>query len=182
MKSMRKSEGQSIPTPPQSQFRLDPAETEFITLEQLENPTVRFGASYWLSLRGTKCFPARHLINVRAVGNALSHMMLIKVIDGGTDFELRVVGDAIARALRVPVHKRRLSDIGSEAPMFAERNFKFYRSVVESCRPLAMRTYLGPASQELKYTHVEALILPLGSRDDLVDHLLAFASYVSRFV
>ncbi|MDE1986795.1 MAG: PAS domain-containing protein [Alphaproteobacteria bacterium] len=179
---MRKSEGPSISTPPQAQLRLDPAKTEFITLEQLENPVVRFGASYWLSLRGTKCFPARDLVNVRDVGNALSHMMLIKVIEGGADFELRVVGDAIARALRVPVHKRRLGDIAGEAPLFAERNFKFYRSVVESRKPLAMRTYLGPASQELKYTHVEALILPLGSRDDLVDYLLAFASYVSRFV
>jgi hypothetical protein len=178
---MRKSDGQSAPTIPESPFFSDAAKFELITLEALENPIVRRGADYWLSLRGTKCFPARDDVNLREIGSILSHMMLITVIEGGADFELRVVGDAIAWALRVPVHKRRLSDIGSEAPKFAERNFKFYRSVVESRMPLAIRTNFGLDSPELKFTNVEAAVLPLGPREDVVDHLLAFASYISRF-
>jgi hypothetical protein len=178
---MRKSGDQSTPAIPESQFFLGPAKFELIPLEALENPIVRRGIDYWLSLRGTRCFPARDDVNPREIRSILSHMMLITVIEGGADFELRVVGDAIAWALRVPVHKRRLSDVGSDAPMFAERNFKFYRSVVESRRPLAIRTHFGPDSSELRFTNVEAAILPLGSRDDGVDHLLAFANYISRF-
>jgi hypothetical protein len=108
-------------------------------------------------------------------------MMLIKVIDGGADFDLRVVGDAVVWALRFPVHQRRLSDIGTNAPAFAERNFKFYRSVVENRAPLAIRTHFGPNSSELRFTNVEAAILPLGPSDDVVDHLLAFTNYISRF-
>jgi hypothetical protein len=177
---MRKSGEQSAPAILDSQFLSDPVKFEVITLEALENPIVRRGTDYWLSLRGTRCFPARDDVKLREIGSVLSHMMLITVIEGGADFELRVVGDAIAWALRVPVHKRRLSDIGNDAPVFAERNFKFYRSVVESRRPLAIHTRLGLDSPELRFTNAEAAILPLGSSDDVVDHLLAFANYISR--
>jgi hypothetical protein len=177
---MRKSGEQPPPANPDSQLLSDPVKFEVITLEQLENPIVRRGADYWLSLRGTRCFPARDDVNLREIGSVLSHMMLIAVIEGGADFELRVVGDAIAWALRVPVHKRRLSEIAREAPVFAERNFKFYRSVVESRGPLAIHTRLGLDSPELRVTNAEAAILPLGPRDDVVDHLLAFANYISR--
>jgi hypothetical protein len=177
---MRKSSGNSAPSFPESQLILGSAKYDFIRLEDLENPIVRRGADYWLSLCGARCFPTRGDVNLREISSILSHMTLIKVIEGGADFELRVVGDAIASALRVPMHNRRLSEIGSEAPMFAERNSKFYRSVVESGRPLALHSHFGLDSPELKFTNVEAVILPLGSRDDVVDHLLAFANYISR--
>jgi hypothetical protein len=177
---MRKSGDQSVPTIPDSQFFLDQATFELITLEELKDPIVRFGTDYWLSLCGTNGFPARDVIDLREIRGVLSHTMLIKVIEDGADFEFRIVGDAVAWALRFPVQKRRLSDIRGEAPMFAERNFKFYRSVVESGSPLAIRTRFGLDSPELRYTNVEATILPLGSRDGVVDDLLAFANYISR--
>jgi hypothetical protein len=177
---MRKSSGKPVPPFSESLSSLVAAKFELIMLEDLKNPIVRFGTDYWLSLCGTKRYPARDAIDLREIRSALSHMMLINVIEGGADFDLRVVGDAFASALRVPMHKRLLSDIGKEAPMFGERNFKFYRRVVESGRPLAIRSHFGIDSPELKFTNVEAVVLPLGSREDAVDHLLAFANYISR--
>jgi hypothetical protein len=150
-----------------------------IFFDDLEHPLVRFGVDYWHALRGARCFPARDQLNPRDLAPVLGMTALFKVLDDG-DFQYRVVGDAIVRAYNINLQNRRLSEIEAVLPIFAQ----FVRPVLEQVAqhriPVALRGKVGHDAPGTNFTHHENAVLPLGPRDDVVDHIITFSNYERR--
>jgi len=152
---------------------------ERVTLDELESPVVKQGARYWNALRGTKRFPSRNDLHPRDVASVLGNMVLIKVIDGGKDFEYRIVGEVQAKAFGYRLQGRRVSQIAVERPAYGCSLRGAYRNICEDGEPIAVRGHIGSDFAYLKFAYCEHIALPLGN-DDTVDHILIFSTYVAR--
>lgn len=146
---------------------------ERIDIDALTAAPLRQAVSYWQSLRGGRRFPLRNELNPRQMAKLLPYMSLVKVIDGGADFEHRIVGDIMVQAFRVPIQNRRFSDIARDAPHVISGCQPFFRCVVESGEPTAWRTHNGPHATDIIFTHSEVVLLPLGV--ETVEHIVGFA-------
>ncbi len=153
---------------------------ELVTLDGLESPVVKQGADYWDVLRGTRRYPSRKEIHPRDLTAIIRNMLLIKVIDGGADFEFRFAGDAQVQAYVVPFQGRRLSQLALGSPVFCCSLRDVFLHVIGSGAPAAVRGNMGLFFSRVKYAYCESMILPLGASDDAVDHLMVFSTYVSR--
>ena len=151
-----------------------------VTLDDLENIVVRQGAEYWLSLRRGRRYPARKDLSPRDMQTLLRNLVLVKVIDGGKDFEYRIVGEAQAQAYGWRLQGRRVSHIAAERPAYGHHVLGSYRHVRDYGEPLAVRAQMGGDFPYLKFVYCEHAVLPLGNNDSAVDHLLIFSSYIPR--
>jgi hypothetical protein len=114
----------SVPSPlPQA------ATFEWITLDQVSRAPLRAAVTYWSALRGDRLFPPRSALNPRKMGSFLPYISLLAVIDGGADFEHRIVGDIVVRSFSVPIQHRRFTAIAKDAPEMIETSFVLFRKV-----------------------------------------------------
>lgn len=148
---------------------------QIIGLDDLRYEPVREGLAYWQSLRGTRAFPAREQIEPRAIARLLTNTIVIKVIGGGTDFEFLTVGDEVMRAYRTSLIHRRLSDIAVDMPNSAAWWGYVYQDIFHHRKPWAVR-YGAGFDGEAKFSDAEAVVLPLGATDAVVDHILTFGA------
>ena len=153
---------------------------DFVAVTELEQRTVRLGYDYWERQRGIRKFPARSQIRPNDIAPALSHFSLIKVWDGGADFEVRIAGDAMNYAYRAPLNGRLISDIATDLPQMASRWRRIFEQIIATGVPLAVRTRAGHDLPETNFSDSEAVFLPLGESDDTVDHMLLFAQHERR--
>lgn len=153
---------------------LMPEKTDFecLSLDAVESTHARRGIAIWQSLRGPRRYPARSELQPRVIAPIMQHMSLVRVIDGGKDFENRFVGDAVVRAHEVPIEHRCFSDIARETPVLINRLLPLFRKVVESAEPLAYRGRTGHDLVRVVYTGFEGVLLPLGENPDAVDHVM----------
>ncbi|MGC9952764.1 MAG: PAS domain-containing protein [Rhizomicrobium sp.] len=156
----------------------DQTAVHVVTFDELESPIVKRAADYWLSLRNGRRFPAREDLHPRDMAGFLRDMALVKIIDGGADYEYRIIGDAQAQAYSVPLRGRRISEIAVTAPWFGQIAANTYEYVRRSGEPLAMRGGVGREFPEAKFVYNENVFLPLGASDDAVDHLLIVSTNV----
>lgn len=156
-----------------SPFNL-PDETvlEFFPLDSVETPALRAAAEYWQRLRGARRFPSRNELNPSGFASAMRHMALVRVIDGGADFEYRIVGDSLASSFSVPLHNRKLGELRTSAASTVAVIGGVYRRCLGDREPLVMRGVTGRNARTSMFTHFEALVLPLGEAE--IDHLLTF--------
>lgn len=145
---------------------------EWLSLDQVESAPARRGIAIWHSLRGKRRFPSRKDLKPREIASIMQHMSLIKVINGGEDFENRFVGDAVVRAHEVPIEHRRFSDIAADTPVLIERLLPLFRKVVDTGEPLAYRGRTGHDLARVVYSDFEGALLPLGENDAAVDHVI----------
>ncbi len=110
----------------------------------------------------------------------MANMVLIKVFDGGTDLEFRIVGDAAMRSFNVPRQNRKLSEIAIEEPDQAMRLASLYRCYVDNRAPIAVRGIMGHDATAANFTHLEAVLLPMGPDQTTIDHLIGFGEYEKR--
>ena len=153
---------------------------EWVPLEQLRGEPLRVAAAYWAMIRGERLFPAREDLKAREIAGILPYMSLVRVIDGGADFEHRIVGDVMVRAFSVPIQNRRFSDIAKEAPELIELAARLFRKAVELRRPVAWRQRTGRESTHTIFTDSEILLLPLGQTDAAVDHIVGFGVHEAK--
>ena len=147
---------------------------EFFPLDRLQSPILRSAADYWRRICGSRRFPSREELNPSGFSSALRHMALVRVIDGGADFEYRIVGDSLAGAFSVPLQNCRLGAIATEAPSTVTVIGGVYRRCIQKGEPLALGGTTGRNAQNAMFTHFEALVLPLGAVEHVIDHLLTF--------
>lgn len=150
---------------------------ESIALDQLNGPNVRWGLQYWERLRGTRQWPSRGDIKPREFALLLSHVSLFKVLDGGADFEIRVIGDCVAKRHRMPLLRRRVSEIESAYPNEAQRLRSQHYCVVETGSAQAWRMVTGQDAREVTFSSAEIVRMPLSDDGSAVDHVLSFANY-----
>ena len=148
-----------------------------VPLASIENSILIQAAAYWKRLSAGRRFPARTDVTPRELANLMRYTALLKVIDGGADYEYRVVGDAYVMAHGVSFQGKRWSDIGLFSPRFHRMVKPTYDSVVETGEPLATRGWISRASGSGEQIYSECIYLPLGKDETTVDHLLIFAVY-----
>lgn len=148
--------------------------SEFVWLEphELASAPLKSGFAYWQSLCAGRPWPTREDLNPRFMTGLLGYMLLVKVIDGGADFEHRIVGDVLVQAFSVPIQHRTFSDIAYDAPEQMETSFQLFRQVVEDGRPLAWHQHSGLDTTHVVFTDSEIILMPLGH--ERVDHVLGF--------
>lgn len=147
-----------------------------IALDALTNTNTRFGLECWQSLCQGRAFPARGDIEPRTVLPIMKSVVIVRVVDGGNDFEHRIVGDAVVMAYNATLIGRRISDIFMDAPLIAERFRDCFTQVANTKRPMAVRGVAGHDNSEMKFTEVEIVLLPLGEGDD-VDHIMTVSAF-----
>lgn len=147
-----------------------------VALGDLRNASTQSGLQYWQSQRGERPFPRREEIEPRAIIRLINNVAIIKVIDGGADYEYRIAGDALVRAYRPQISNRRLSEIAEEAPLIVERFREAYQAVVNAGEPLAVQAYVGHDHPEVCFVELESIILPLGA-EGVVDHLMTVSVF-----
>lgn len=153
---------------------------DFVPVTELQQPSVRLGFDYWQRQRGVRKFPARSQIRPNEIVPVLSHFSLIRVLDGGSDFEVRIAGDAMNYAYRAPLNGRLISDIAADLPQMTNRWRHIFNEIIETGAPLAVRTHAGHDLPETNFTDSEAVFLPLGENDNAVDHVVLFAQHERR--
>jgi hypothetical protein len=158
----------------------DTTSFEVVALDKLESPVVKQGADYWNALRGTRRYPARKDLHPRELTPILRNLLLIKVVDGGADFEFRIVGDVQMQTYALPFTGKRLSEFASSDAAYCYILRGFFGHVREFGEPIAVRGHMGRAFSNVRFSYCESMFLPLGESDDAVDHLLGFSAYVPR--
>lgn len=151
-----------------------------LALDQIESATAREVVDYWRGLRGQRRFPARGDVTPKALKRLLRHIMLLKVIDGGADYEYRIVGDVQVQAYGESFLNKTLSEVGLKHPKFAEGMKIFYDGVRMGGEPFGYRGWIGRDMPDTRFSYHECAFFPLGASDEAVDHILVVGVYVSR--
>jgi hypothetical protein len=149
-----------------------------VALDELDSAVLKLAAEYWRSRLNGRRFPARGDLQPRDLAGILRDMVLVKIIEGGADYEYRIVGDAQAQAYTVPLQGRRISEISVAAPWFGHIAAFTYEYVRRSGEPVAMRGGVGHEFPEARFVYHESVFLPLGTNDDAVDHLLIVSTNI----
>jgi hypothetical protein len=151
-----------------------------IALCEIDSTILLQGVAYWRGLCRERKFPSRNDVTPRGLAGLLRYTTLLRVIDGGKDYEFRIVGDAYVMAHGTSFQGKRWSETDKIARGYHAMIKSAYDRVVRKGEPVAMRGWIerGGRSSELIYS--EYLFLPLGEDDTTVDHILVFAVYVPR--
>lgn len=150
-----------------------------VALDDLENPLVRRAVGYWRTLSGTRRFPAREDLDPRTLVPFQPYMIMLKVIDGGADFEYRFVGETQRMAYLRPYTGRRMSDPANVSP-YSKVFFTAYQCIQKTGTPFAIRGWAGKDFACATFAYFESVVLPLGPDNEHVDHLVIFSAYAPR--
>ena len=139
---------------------------------------VRRGLALWRELRGQRLFPSRSQTSPRALGPLLRNTVFVKVLGGGEEFQIRVMGDVITAAQDFPLQGLTTAAIDLVLPGYGRTLHGLYSRACTTRAPVALR---GPLVRKSRLGQVcrEYLLLPLGETDAAVDHLLSLIVYLS---
>jgi hypothetical protein len=150
------------------------------TLAELDNPSVRMGASYWRMIKGDRKIPSRAQLSPRELRAILKHVLLLRVLDGGADYEYRVVGDLHVQAYGIKFQNTRLSTLEERATGLGNMLRGLYEHVRVTAEPLAVRGWIGREVKDARFVYFESAFLPLGDDDKIVDHIACVSVYVPK--
>lgn len=152
---------------------------ERIALDELASPVVRRGVAYWNILRGERRFPAREEVHPRDIVSLLKNVVLIRVLDGGADFEFRIVGEARTHTYALSFAGKRLSELRGRWPTYSYSLHGLFGHVVQSGEPVALRGHFGAGFSDVNIAYFETIMLPLGA-GHTVNHLIGFTASVGN--
>jgi hypothetical protein len=147
-----------------------------IALSEINSPILQDGIALWRRLCGGRKYPAREDVTPRLLKGLLRNTTLLRVINGGRDYEYRIVGDAFVQAHGRSYQGMLWSETAALSRGYHDRIKPVYDHVVQAGEPLATRGWIerGDGSSENIYS--EYAFLPLGKT--AVDHILIFAVYL----
>jgi len=147
-----------------------------IALTDIESGDLRDITELWHGWRGIRYLPSHTDMSVGQLGRHLPKVSLIRVIDGGTDYEFRVIGDTHVQIYGSTFQGKRMTDVIAVAPKVA-RFLKTPCDLVRTTRqPHAFRGVFGQ-EPSASFGWFEACYLPFGDRIAGVDHILNAAVY-----
>jgi hypothetical protein len=159
----------SGPFPPENEIL-------FIGIDDVAEPVLLDGFAYWKTLCGARAFPPRGAVTVRGLGRLLRHTLLLRVIEGGKDYEYRIVGDAHVVAHGLSVQGKLWSQAGDPHSVHRQMNKIVYDRVAQGREPVALRSWMEREIHIQELVYREGIYLPLGEAG-AVDHILAFSVY-----
>jgi hypothetical protein len=146
---------------------------------QVQNSVTRKAFEKWNRLRGHRRFPSRKDAAPRELSSLLRNIALIRVIQGGTEFEFRIMGDAIMQSQAGLQSGMTTADLDKLYPGHGSILHRLYREVCLTRAPQAYRGFCRCGNEECSLYH-ESLMLPLGADDGVVDHILFVAVHASN--
>jgi hypothetical protein len=142
---------------------------DFIPIAMIEDKIVRAGHAYWVQKCAGRRFPTRSEIAPREIKSMLSHVMLLKVLEGGADYEFRIAGEETTRVHRKSFQNMRMSEVEKNFPRFNPSNRIAVDRVQRSGQPLARQFVYALDENTVHFR--ESVLLPFGTGDQ-VDHIL----------
>jgi hypothetical protein len=150
--------------------------TTRVDTSDIQNALLRKAFDLWNKLKGARPFPARSEISPRDLVDFLRHIVLVRVLDDGNEFQFRIVGDAIVLAQGHSFQGLTTAEIEVQLPGYGKMVRRAYQRVYTDRKPLLLRGWFEHASTKRAFLH-ETLGLPLGPDPDTVDHILVVAVY-----
>jgi hypothetical protein len=160
---------------PESAQQIRPETLSFNPAE-VQNPMLRKAFELWNGLKVARRFPARTEITPRNMVEFLRNTVLVRVLDGGKDFQFRIVGDAIVEVQGESFQGMTTAEIDARIPGYGVMLKSIYRQVCKTGEPMAFRGWFVQPKTKIAFFH-ESLILPLGPDDATVDHILIVGVY-----
>ena len=151
-----------------------------LALDKLESPIVRQGLDYWLKLRGDRPYPSRSEMAPRELASLLRHVVLLRVVAGGADYEYRIVGDAHVISHGFNMQGMRVSDVDKFSPGYGPVLKSLYDRAVRRRDAYAFRGWVERGEDRKQYIYSESIFMPLGPDEFTVDHVLNFSVYIPR--
>jgi hypothetical protein len=158
----------------------DKSSVKQIALDELDNGLTKTAAHYWRMLRGDRNLPSRNQLAPRDMRAILRNVVLLKIVEGGKDYEYRIVGDMFTWAYDAQFRGMFLSDVERVAPEHGGRMRGMYEHVRATAQPLAIQGWVGREVAESKFVFYETVLLPLGDDGATVDHILVTSFYVPK--
>jgi hypothetical protein len=156
----------------------DPRVCRCIPLTEVDNAVLLGGLALWQGLKGERRYPPRSAITPRVLKPILRNTALLRVMNGGEDYEYRIVGDAYVMAHSQSFQGKRWSEMGDFVPSFHRFVKQVYDRVVQGGDPVAMRGWIERGRPSIGHVYCEYIYLPLGEAATGVDHILAVAVYL----
>ncbi|MEJ0041657.1 MAG: PAS domain-containing protein [Rhizomicrobium sp.] len=151
-----------------------------ISLDDIESPVVRRGLDYWRALKGDRTYPSRADMQPRDLAPLLRNVVLLKVVDGGQDYEYRIVGDAHVISHGFSTQGRCVSDVDKFSPGYGAVLKSLYDRVLRKREVFAFRGWLERVVRGKPFIYCESVFMPMGPDEATVDHVLNFSVYTPR--
>jgi hypothetical protein len=151
-------------------------DTQKIDPSEVQNPLTRKALDKWNRLRGERRFPSRRDAQPRELSSLLRNISLVRVVQGGADFEFRVLGDAIIQSQTGLQTGMTTNELEDRYPGYGILFRNLYRLVCDTREPHAYRGFYERNADKRSFYH-ESLMLPLGENDGVVDHILIVGVY-----
>ncbi|MBL6937104.1 MAG: PAS domain-containing protein [Alphaproteobacteria bacterium] len=151
-----------------------------IALDAVDNPILQLALAYWSRLKGERSYPARADLMPRDLAPLLRHVCLLRVLDGGADYEFRIVGDAHVISHGFSMQGLRISDIDGFSPGYGPALKMLYDRAVRRRTCYAFRGWLERGEKNKQYIYSESVFMPMGPDEATIDHVLNVAVYTPR--
>jgi hypothetical protein len=151
-----------------------------IPLDAIDSPILKQGLDYWHALRGTRSYPTRNDMKPRDVAPLLRNIVLTRLIDGGADYEYRIVGDAHVISHGFTMQGLKVSDVDRFSPGYSAVLKSLYDRAVRKRDVYAFRGWMERGEKAKQYIYSESLFMPMGPDEATIDHVLNFAVYTPR--
>jgi hypothetical protein len=147
-----------------------------ISTAEIQSIQLRKAFDFWTKLKGPRPFPARSEISPRDLTDFLRNIVLVRVLDGGKEFQFRIVGDAIVLAQGQSFQGLTTAEIDLRIPGYGSMIRGAYQRVYTERKPLVLRGWYEHALSQRAFFH-ETMGLPLGPDAETVDHILVVAVF-----
>ena len=148
-----------------------------LPLEDMAHPLLLQGIAYWRGLCAGRKRPERGDVTLRGLAHLLHYAVLIRVIDGGRDYQYGFEGDAHVQAHGMSIQGKLWSQVRRGDTAHYQMNKRVYDRVVESGEPLGVCGWMVRDARNWELIYREAVYLPLGTKGGPPDNILGFAVY-----
>jgi hypothetical protein len=149
-------------------------------LAQARHTTVQQFITYYLGIHPASFLPGRSAFDPVAIPRLLPHLVLAEVERQGGDlparFRIKVAGDEVVAAMRMPLIGRYLDEIANTSEPTARFPIESRHAVVDTGR-LVYRRGKPRMRFSLDYAEVEYVHCPLAEDGVNVDHVLTVNHY-----
>lgn len=149
---------------------------ERIAVDAISEPLLRQALAVWEEQKGAARFPTRDAMTPRAMAPFLRDIVLVRVVDGGKEYEFRIVGDAIVQVQGAGFQGMTLSEIDAQLPGYGAALKPIYDAVVAEACAFAYRGHIEQSPMKRAFAH-ETILLPLAADGATVDHILVVGVY-----
>lgn len=175
MSATQRSSPQAVDAIPEQLARL----SGLIDIADIRAPELLQGYALWNMGRGQRLFPARDQMSPRRLGRLLPHVVLVRVLDDGREFQIRVAGDGVIAAHVEPLVGLTTAEVDNVLPGYGSGLHQLYSHVCMTKTPIAFRGLIHREPDNKPFNR-EHLLVPLGETDHEVDHLISFIVYLDH--